>query len=131
MLLSFQVIITSPDFNFNFSEINVGFVLSLCSAIFYALNIVTLRSWVDHEDKLDITLYFGNIFGVLFNRINLPNVLFLGLVGLFNVLMFWPLFILLHYFELETFEWPNRQQALSLLINGVIKATLPEVIWLW
>lgn len=45
--------------------------------------------------------------------------------------MFWPLFIFLHYFELETFEWPNKQQAISLLINGVVKATLPEVIWLW
>lgn len=45
--------------------------------------------------------------------------------------MFWPLFIFLHYFELETFEWPTKQQAFSLLINGVIKATLPEVIWLW
>ncbi|XP_016661678.1 solute carrier family 35 member F5 isoform X2 [Acyrthosiphon pisum] len=106
------VIITLPDSHFSFSEINVGFALSLCSAIFYALNIVTLRSWVDHEDKLDIILYFG-------------------LVGLFNVLMFWPLFIFLHYFELETFEWPNKQQAISLFINGVVKATLPEVIWLW
>lgn len=61
-----QVIITLPDSHFNFSEINVGFALSLFSAIFYALNIVTLRSWVDHEDKLDITLYFGNIFIKLF-----------------------------------------------------------------
>lgn len=61
-LLYFQVIITLPDSHFNFSEINIGFALSLCSAIFYALNIVTLRSWVDHEDKLDITLYFGIIF---------------------------------------------------------------------
>jgi solute carrier family 35 protein F5 len=107
-----NVIITLPDSHFSFSEINVGFALSLCSAIFYALNIVTLRSWVDHEDKLDIILYFG-------------------LVGLFNVLMFWPLFIFLHYFELETFEWPNKQQAITLFINGVVKATLPEVIWLW
>lgn len=107
-----NVIITLPDSHFSFSDINVGFALSLCSAIFYALNIVTLRSWVDHEDKLDIILYFG-------------------LVGLFNVLMFWPLFIFLHYFELETFEWPNKQQAISLFINGVVKATFPEVIWLW
>ncbi|XP_025419803.1 solute carrier family 35 member F5 isoform X2 [Sipha flava] len=106
------VIITLPDSHFSFSEINIGFALSLCSAVFYALNIVTLRSWVDHEDKLDIILYFG-------------------LIGLFNVLMFWPLFIFLHYFELETFEWPNKQQAMSLIINGVVKATLPEVIWLW
>lgn len=61
-MLYLQVIITLPDSHFSFSEINIGFALSLCSAIFYALNIVTLRSWVDHEDKLDITLYFGNFF---------------------------------------------------------------------
>lgn len=60
--LYLQVIITLPDSHFSFSEINVGFALSLCSAVFYALNIVTLRSWVDHEDKLDIILYFGNFF---------------------------------------------------------------------
>jgi len=62
IILYLQVIITLPDSHFSFSEINVGFALSLCSAIFYALNIVTLRSWVDHEDKLDIILYFGNFF---------------------------------------------------------------------
>lgn len=61
-ILYLQVIITLPDSHFSFSEINVGFALSLCSAIFYALNIVTLRSWIDHEDKLDIILYFGNFF---------------------------------------------------------------------
>lgn len=63
IIISFllQVIITLPDSQFSFNEINIGFALSLFSAIFYALNIVTLRSWVDHEDKLDITLYFGNI----------------------------------------------------------------------
>ncbi|XP_050423833.1 solute carrier family 35 member F5 isoform X3 [Adelges cooleyi] len=106
------VILIIPDFHNSFNKMYIGFFFSLCSALFYALNIVTLRSWVDHEDKLDITLYFG-------------------LVGLFNVLMFWPLFIVFHYFELEAFEWPNKQQAINLLINGVVKATLPEIIWLW
>lgn len=126
-----QVIITLPDSHFSFSDMNIGFALSLCGAVFYALNIVTLRSWVDHEDKLDITLYFGNIYIIYYVMFLLYFVLFLGLVGLFNVLMFWPLFIFLHYFELEIFEWPNKQQAISILINGVIKATLPEIIWLW
>ncbi|XP_050423832.1 solute carrier family 35 member F5 isoform X2 [Adelges cooleyi] len=107
-----NVILIIPDFHNSFNKMYIGFFFSLCSALFYALNIVTLRSWVDHEDKLDITLYFG-------------------LVGLFNVLMFWPLFIVFHYFELEAFEWPNKQQAINLLINGVVKATLPEIIWLW
>ncbi|XP_050549148.1 solute carrier family 35 member F5 isoform X2 [Daktulosphaira vitifoliae] len=106
------IILIIPDMNFSFHKIDFGFLLSLSSALFYALNIVTIRSWIDHEDKLDITLYFG-------------------LVGLFNVLMFWPIFIFLHYFEIETFEWPSKQQVLSLIVNGIMKTTLPEVIWLW
>ncbi|XP_050549147.1 solute carrier family 35 member F5 isoform X1 [Daktulosphaira vitifoliae] len=107
-----NIILIIPDMNFSFHKIDFGFLLSLSSALFYALNIVTIRSWIDHEDKLDITLYFG-------------------LVGLFNVLMFWPIFIFLHYFEIETFEWPSKQQVLSLIVNGIMKTTLPEVIWLW
>jgi len=133
-MLYLQVIITQADSHFSFNEINVGFALPLCSAIFYALNIVTLRSWVDHEDKLDIIMYFGILNYKLFCTLYITYsiiYLFLGLVGLFNVLMFWPLFIFLHYFEFETFEWPNKQQALSLLVNGIVKATLPEIIWLW
>lgn len=75
-MLYLQVIITLPDSHFSFSEINIGFALSLCSAIFYALNIVTLRSWVDHEDKLDITLYFGNFFIIYYNTFRLNCLIF-------------------------------------------------------
>lgn len=36
-----------------------GVVLSLASAFFYAAYLVFLRRKVDHEDKMDIPLFFG------------------------------------------------------------------------
>jgi hypothetical protein len=36
-----------------------GAIFSLASAFFYATYLVFLRKRVDHEDKLDIPLFFG------------------------------------------------------------------------
>lgn len=38
-----------------------GVVLSLVSAFFYAAYLVFLRRKVDHEDKMDIPLFFGRL----------------------------------------------------------------------
>nr|CAD7199872.1 unnamed protein product [Timema douglasi] len=89
-----------------------GAILALVSAFFYAAYLVFLRRKVDHEDKMDIPLFFG-------------------FVGLFNLLLLWPVFFLLHYCEWEVFEWPTHHQWAFLLLNGLVGTVLSEVLWLW
>ncbi|XP_067001270.1 solute carrier family 35 member F5 [Anabrus simplex] len=93
-------------------KIPTGAILSLVSAVFYAAYLVFLRRKVDHEDKMDIPMFFG-------------------FVGLFNLLLLWPLFFLFHYSKWESFEWPTKHQWTFLLLNGLVGTVLSEVLWLW
>ncbi|KAJ3648667.1 hypothetical protein Zmor_020453 [Zophobas morio] len=94
------------------SHVPLGAFLSLLSAFFYATYLVFLKRKVDHEDKLDIPLFFG-------------------FVGFFNLILLWPLFFFLHFSEVEIFEWPSKQQMLFLLLNGIVGTVISEALWLW
>ncbi|EFA07349.1 solute carrier family 35, member F5 [Tribolium castaneum] len=94
------------------SSVPLGAFLSLLSAFFYATYLVFLKRKVDHEDKIDIPLFFG-------------------FVGFFNLILLWPCFFFLHFSGLEVFEWPSRQQVLLLLLNGVLGTVISEALWLW
>ena len=86
--------------------------MALVSAFFYAAYIVFLKRKVDHEDKMDIPMFFG-------------------FVGLFNLTLLWPMFFILHYGHWEEFEWPDTHQWTYLIINGLIGTVLSQVLWLW
>ncbi|XP_017769134.1 PREDICTED: solute carrier family 35 member F5 [Nicrophorus vespilloides] len=94
------------------SHVPLGVVLSLFSAFFYAAYIVFLKRHVDHEDKMDIPLFFG-------------------FVGFFNLVLLWPLFFFLHMQQWEKFEWPSKHQLLFLLLNGLLGTVISEALWLW
>ncbi|XP_063226128.1 solute carrier family 35 member F5 isoform X2 [Bacillus rossius redtenbacheri] len=93
-------------------KVPTGVILALVSAFFYAMYLVFLRRKVDHEDKMDIPMFFG-------------------FVGLFNLILLWPLFFLFHYSKWELFEWPSHHQWMFLLLNGLVGTVLSEVLWLW
>ncbi|KMQ86621.1 solute carrier family 35 member f5, partial [Lasius niger] len=96
----------------NNMPMSMGIILALVSAFFYAAYIVFLKRKVDHEDKMDIPMFFG-------------------FVGIFNLTLLWPLFFILHYGHWEEFEWPNSHQWTFLIISGLIGTVLNEVLWLW
>lgn len=54
-----------------------------------------------------------------------------GFVGLWNLILMWPVFFILHFTNIEEFELPNQQQFLVLLINGLVGTVLSEALWLW
>uniref|UniRef100_A0A672FC24 Solute carrier family 35 member F5 n=1 Tax=Salarias fasciatus TaxID=181472 RepID=A0A672FC24_SALFA len=85
---------------------------SLAGAVLYAVYIVMIKRRVDREDKLDIPMFFG-------------------FVGLFNLLLLWPGFLLLHYTGFEAFELPSQLVWTYILINGLIGTVLSEFLWLW
>jgi len=107
-----QVLVGISDLTIENNNMSTGIILSLVSAFFYAAYIVFLKRKVDHEDKMDIPMFFG-------------------FVGIFNLTLLWPLFFILHYGHWEEFEWPNSHQWTFLIINGLIGTVLSEVLWLW
>uniref|UniRef100_A0AAX7UCX7 Solute carrier family 35 member F5 n=1 Tax=Astatotilapia calliptera TaxID=8154 RepID=A0AAX7UCX7_ASTCA len=90
----------------------IGSLWSLAGAMLYAVYIVMIKRRVDREDKLDIPMFFG-------------------FVGLFNLLLLWPGFLLLHYTGFEAFELPSQLVWTYILINGLIGTVLSEFLWLW
>ncbi|XP_039611330.1 solute carrier family 35 member F5-like isoform X2 [Polypterus senegalus] len=90
----------------------IGSVWSLMGAVLYAVYIVMIKRKVDREDKLDIPMFFG-------------------FVGLFNLLLLWPGFFLLHYTGYEDFELPSMLVWVYIIINGLIGTVLSEFLWLW
>lgn len=74
------------------SQALVGDALALLSAVFYALYVVLLKVRIKEESRIDMQLFFG-------------------FVGVFNVLMLWPIGVILHFAGVETFEMPSSQRA--------------------
>ncbi|TKC52969.1 hypothetical protein EI555_013605, partial [Monodon monoceros] len=87
----------------------IGSIWSLVGAMLYAVYIVMIKRKVDREDKLDIPMFFG-------------------FVGLFNLLLLWPGFFLLHYTGFEDFEFPNKVVLMCIIINGLIGTVLSEFL---
>ncbi|KAL5005589.1 hypothetical protein ScPMuIL_016747 [Solemya velum] len=93
-------------------KIPVGALWALCGAILYSFYLVSLKRKCDHEDKLDIPMFFG-------------------FVGFFCTVLVWPVFFFLHLSGQEEFQWPNKEQWLYIALNGLLGTVLSELLWLW
>lgn len=65
------------------AQIAIGDSMAFFSAIIYGVYVTVMKRRVGNEDRVDMPLFFG-------------------LVGLFNILLFWPGFIILHFTGIET-----------------------------
>ncbi|KAK0208375.1 hypothetical protein DFS33DRAFT_1303029 [Desarmillaria ectypa] len=80
----------------------LGDTLALISAVFYALYVILLKVRIKSESRIDMQLFFG-------------------FVGLFNILAYWPIGMLLHVAGVENLEWPSSSREVTiLLINMAI-----------
>jgi solute carrier family 35 protein F5 len=104
------VLVLTRDTETNF--VRSGVIWALVAALSYALIVIGLRNSVDHEDELDIPM-------------------FLGCVGFFNCILFWPGLIILHVAKIEVFELPTLNETVLLLINGLVGTAFSELLWLW
>lgn len=85
----------------------LGDSLALLSALAYAAYVLLLKVRIKNEARVSMTLFFG-------------------FVGMFNILLFWPFGILLHFLGVETFEWPHgRDLVAGLLFNAAITFVRP------
>jgi solute carrier family 35, member F5 len=78
-------------------EIAVGDLLAFVSAIVYGVYAVVMKKRIGNE-----------------GRVNMP--IFFGMVGLLNVLLLWPGFIILHLTGIERFELPPDGRVLSIIL---------------
>ena len=57
--------------------------------------------------------------------------LFFGFVGIFNLILLWPLFLLLHFIGLEQFQIPQNSKIwIMVAINALIGTFLSDYLWL-
>uniref|UniRef100_A0A8D2APT1 Solute carrier family 35 member F5 n=1 Tax=Sciurus vulgaris TaxID=55149 RepID=A0A8D2APT1_SCIVU len=104
------VLVNLSGFEKSAGRDTIGSIWSLVGAMLYAVYIVMIKRKVEREDKLDIPMFFG-------------------FVGLFNLLLLWPGFFLLHYTGFEDFEFPNKVVLMCIIINGLIGTVLSEFLW--
>lgn len=75
----------------------LGDFLALMSAIFYALYVVFLKVQIREESRIDMQLFFG-------------------FVGLFNIVLSWPMGVILHLVGMERFEIPRTHNAIVIIL---------------
>jgi solute carrier family 35 protein F5 len=78
----------------------LGDALALLSALFYALYVILLKVRIGDEERIDMQLFFG-------------------FVGAFNVLLCWPMGVILHITGVETFEVPSGGKVLGAILVNV------------
>ncbi|XP_037920630.1 solute carrier family 35 member F5 [Hermetia illucens] len=87
-------------------------MLSLLNAFFTSLALVYILAKNIIEDKFDIPL-------------------FLGFVGLWNLILMWPLFFVLDLLQIESFLLPSERQLIIIFLNGLFGTVLSETFRLW
>ncbi|KAJ6644463.1 Solute carrier family 35 member F5 [Pseudolycoriella hygida] len=109
-LLSFSGVVLVTIADIDGTKVTKSIVLALLSAFFYAAYLVLVKHKSDMEEKIDIPLFFG-------------------FVGLWNLLLMWPVFFVLNFTQIEPFELPSKRQFIVLILYGLV--LLFEAIWLW
>ena len=91
------------------NESLIGDLFAFCGAIVYGSYCVLLKK---RADKVDMVLFFG-------------------CVGMLNAVIFSPLFLLLHFTGIETFELPNSVEIGVLIMNGLFGTVVSDLLWAW
>jgi solute carrier family 35 protein F5 len=78
----------------------LGDFLALMSAVFYAFYVVFLKVQIREESRIDMQLFFG-------------------FVGLFNIVLSWPIGVILHLVGIERFEVPTTHNAIVIILLNV------------
>ncbi|KAI7976589.1 hypothetical protein EIK77_009820 [Talaromyces pinophilus] len=79
------------------AEIALGDAMAALSAIVYGVYTIVMKKQVGDESRVNMQLFFG-------------------LVGLFNVFLLWPGFILLHVLDIERFSLPTENRIWAIIL---------------
>lgn len=92
------------------SQLAIGDALAFLSAILYGFYAILMKKRIGDEGRVDMPLFFG-------------------LVGLFNLLILWPGFILLHFFGDEPFALPPTGRIWLIVLANSTTSLLSDFCW--
>ncbi|KAJ4389617.1 hypothetical protein N0V93_007088 [Gnomoniopsis smithogilvyi] len=92
------------------ASIAVGDGMAFFSAIVYGLYVTVMKRRVGDEERVDMPLFFG-------------------LVGLFNLVLLWPGFLLLHWTQIEPFSWPPTGKVWAIIVLNSISSFISDMSW--
>lgn len=91
-------------------ELAIGDVMAFVSAVLYGFYAVFMKKRIGDE-----------------SRVNMP--LFFGLVGLWNVFILWPGFVILHFTGIESFQLPPTSRILIIVIVNSASSLVSDFCW--
>lgn len=91
-------------------ELAIGDVMAFVSAVLYGFYTVFMKAKIGDETKVNMPLFFG-------------------LVGLANVVLLWPGFIILHLIGIEQFELPPTTRILNIVLVNSASSLVSDFCW--
>ncbi|KAF4468975.1 integral membrane [Fusarium albosuccineum] len=92
------------------AQIAIGDSMAFFSAVIYGLYVTVMKKKVPNEDKVDMQIFFG-------------------MVGVFNLILLWPLFFILHWTGLETFELPPSGTIWGIILFNAVSSFVSDISW--
>ncbi|GKZ28851.1 hypothetical protein AbraIFM66950_001102 [Aspergillus brasiliensis] len=91
-------------------EIALGDAMAAFSAILYGVYTIVLKKQVGDESRVNMQLFFG-------------------LVGLFNTVLLWPGFIILHVLGIETVGMPDTGRVWTIILVNALASLASDIAW--
>ncbi|EEY18101.1 thiamine-repressible mitochondrial transport protein THI74 [Verticillium alfalfae VaMs.102] len=91
-------------------QIALGDGMAFLSAIIYGVYVTIMKWRVGNEERVDMQLFFG-------------------LVGLFNLVMLWPVFFILHWTGIETFDMPPTAEVWVIILVNAFSSFVSDISW--
>ena len=91
-------------------QIAIGDALAFASAILYGVYTTLMKKRMGNEARVDMMLFFG-------------------LVGLYNVILLLPGFLILHYTGVERFELPPTKRILTIVLVNSATSLVSDICW--
>ena len=86
-------------------EVALGDAMAGFSAVLYGIYTIVMKKQVGDERRVNMQLFFG-------------------LVGFFNIVLFWPGFFILHFAGVEVFEMPQTQRVWTIVLVSPSSASI-------
>ncbi|PYI15576.1 hypothetical protein BO99DRAFT_425424 [Aspergillus violaceofuscus CBS 115571] len=91
-------------------EIALGDAMAAFSAVMYGVYTIVLKKQVGDESRVNMQLFFG-------------------LVGLLNMVLLWPGFLVLHALGVEPLAWPAAGRVWTIIWVNALASLLSDLCW--
>eukprot|EP00759_Apiculatamorpha_spiralis_P015215 PhF_6_TR2191/c0_g1_i3/m.3622/K15289/SLC35F5; solute carrier family 35, member F5 len=106
----------------------IGDAVAVAAAFLYAVYTTMLKGLVpapvqtkpqnpEEENDMEEPVVYDN------------EMLLFGLIGVFGAIVLWPLLVIAHYQNIETFGVPNKHVFVWFAINLILGTVIPQLLW--